>query len=68
MGQNLLSSFISQLFLVNNLECIPPIDGKVPEDAFVWHWGGINTFIQNLLILFAAFLFRFTRRSGEHAL
>ena len=53
---------------VNNLECIPPIDGKVPEDAFVWHWGGINTFIQNLLILFAAFLFRFTRRSGEHAL
>ena len=33
-----------------------------------WHWGGINTFLQNLLILLSGFLFRLVRRSGEHSL
>ena len=40
-------------------------DMQTPD---AWHWGGVNTLIQNLLILFAAFLFRFVRRSGEHAI
>ena len=32
-----------------------------------WHWGGINTFLQNLLLLSSGFLFRLVRRSGEHS-
>ena len=33
-----------------------------------WHWGGIFTLLSNLMILTAAFLFRLTRRSGDHAI
>lgn len=33
-----------------------------------WHWGGINTFLQNLLLLSSGFLFRLVRRSGEHSI
>jgi len=33
-----------------------------------WHAGGICTFIQTLLILVAAFVFRLVRRSGDHAI
>jgi len=41
-------------------------------DAYVtphsWTAGGLCTFLQNLLILIAAFVFRFVRRSGENAI
>ena len=33
-----------------------------------WHAAGICTFIQTLLILISAFVFRFSRRSGDHAI
>lgn len=33
-----------------------------------WHAGGINTFIQTILICVAGFIFRLVRRSGEHAI
>ena len=33
-----------------------------------WHWGGIMTFVSNLVILASAFLFRLVRRNGDHAI
>jgi len=32
-----------------------------------WHNAGVSTFVSNLLIMFAAFAFRLSRRSGEHS-
>ncbi len=33
-----------------------------------WHTGGVVVFLQNMLILLAAFIFRAVRRSGDHSI
>merc|ERR1712046_565047 len=38
------------------------------DTPHAWHTGGICTFVQTLLILASAFLFRLVRRSGDHAI
>ena len=55
--------------LVDSFQFVPP--GCHPGDPAacnVWHTGAICTLIQTVLILLSAFIFRFSRRSGEHSI
>ena len=38
------------------------------QNEHAWHFGGIATFVQNMLILLASFIFRLSRRSGDHSI
>ena len=38
------------------------------QNQHAWHLAGIMTILQNVLIFLAAFIFRLSRRSGDHAI